>query len=197
MLILVLILSIVGYTIITTLFNTNINLQIVERQEIELFWTVAPAFILLIIGFPSIRILYLIDESYTPFLTLKTLGHQWYWSYEYSDFSDKEFDSYLIPSDSREINNFRLLEVDNFIVLPFMLQVRNLVSSTDVLHSWTIPSLGVKVDAVPGRLNQINIILSRPGLYFGQCSEICGANHRFIPISLESINLKNFIEWIK
>lgn len=188
--------SIVGFTLLATITNKNINLQILEGQEIELFWTITPAFILLIIGFPSIRILYLIDESYNPLITLKTLGHQWYWRYEFSDFSEKEFDSYIIPSDSLSKENIRLLEVDNFTVLPFMFQIRNLISSTDVLHSWTIPSIGVKVDAVPGRLNQLNIWFSRPGKFFGQCSEICGANHRFIPISVEAIRIKDFIKWI-
>ena len=196
MLILLLIISIVGFRLITTITNKHIDLQILEAQELELFWTVAPAFILLFIGFPSIRILYLIDEVYNPLVTLKTLAHQWYWSYEYSDFPQKEFDSYIIPLDSLMLNNTRLLEVDNYIVLPFGFQVRNLISSRDVLHSWTIPSIGVKVDAVPGRLNQLNLWFSRPGVYYGQCSEICGSNHRFIPIAVEVINLKDFISWL-
>ena len=196
MLILLLIISIVGFRLITTITNKHIDLQILEAQELELFWTVAPAFILLFIGFPSIRILYLIDEVYNPLVTLKTLAHQWYWSYEYSDFPQKEFDSYILPLDSLMLNNTRLLEVDNYIVLPFGFQVRNLISSRDVLHSWTIPSIGVKVDAVPGRLNQLNLWFSRPGVYYGQCSEICGANHRFMPIAVEVINLKDFISWL-
>jgi len=196
MLILLLIISIVGFRLITTITNKHIDLQILEAQELELFWTVAPAFILLFIGFPSIRILYLIDEVYNPLVTLKTLAHQWYWSYEYSDFPQKEFDSYIIPLDSLMSNNTRLLEVDNYIVLPFGFQVRNLISSRDVLHSWTIPSIGVKVDAVPGRLNQLNLWFSRPGVYYGQCSEICGSNHRFMPIAVEVINLKDFISWL-
>lgn len=124
------------------------------------------------------------------------MGHQWYWSYEYSDFPSKEFDSYIIPLEERNQSSVRLLEVDNFTVLPFGFQVRNLVSSADVLHSWTIPSIGVKVDAVPGRLNQLNIWFSRPGIFFGQCSEICGANHRFMPISIEAISLNDFITWL-
>lgn len=176
--------------------NKNINLQILEAQEIELFWTVAPIAILLIIGFPSIRILYLIDEVYNPLITLKTLGHQWYWRYEYSDFPEKEFDSYIIPLNASENNLTRLLEVDNYTVVPFGYQIRNLVSSLDVLHSWTVPSIGVKVDAVPGRLNQLNLWFRRPGAFYGQCSEICGANHRFIPIAIESIKLKDFTSWV-
>lgn len=196
-LILILIISIVGFSLLTTVLNKNINLQILESQEIELFWTVAPIIILLIIGFPSIRILYLIDEVYSPLITLKTLGHQWYWRYEYSDFPEKEFDSYIIPLDSSLDKSFRLLEVDNCTVVPFGYQIRNLISSSDVLHSWTVPSIGVKVDAVPGRLNQLNMWFRRPGMYFGQCSEICGANHSFMPISIESVNLGDFINWLK
>ena len=195
-LVLTLVISIVGFILLTTIFNRNINLQILESQEIELFWTVAPIVILLIIGFPSIRILYLIDEIYNPLLTLKSLGHQWYWSYEYSDFYNKEFDSYIIPIYSTENIKIRLLEVDNFTVLPFGYQIRNLVTSTDVLHSWALPSIGAKVDAIPGRLNQLNLYFTRPGIFFGQCSEICGANHRFIPISIEVINLRDFINWL-
>ena len=167
-----------------------------ESQSLELFWTVAPTFILLVIGFPSIRLLYLIDEFYSPLVTLKTLGHQWYWRYEYSDFSDKEFDSYIVPLSDLNTEDTRLIEVDNRIVLPFKTQIRNLISSADVLHSWTIPSLGVKADAVPGRLNQVRFFINRPGLLYGQCSEICGANHRFMPICIESTSHKNFIKWI-
>lgn len=130
-------------------------------------------------------------------ITLKTIGHQWYWTYEYSDFKNLEFDSYIIPS--RDINNFnfRLLEVDNRTVLPYLSHVRLITSSADVIHSWTIPSSGVKIDASPGRLNQIRFTLNRTGIFYGQCSEICGANHRFMPISIERISPKNFIKWIE
>lgn len=149
------------------------------------------------IALPSLRLLYLLDEIRTPSLTLKTVGHQWYWSYEYSDFNSIEFDSYIIPQNELNNNNFRLLEVDNRIILPINLKIRILISAADVIHSWTIPSLGVKVDGTPGRLNQTNFLINRPGLFFGQCSEICGANHSFIPIVIERVNLNNFINWIK
>jgi len=178
--------------------NNYIDKNINESQPLELFWTIIPAFILIFIGLPSIKLLYLLDEVFHPSLTIKTLGHQWYWSYEYSDFINVEFDSYLIPlQDLSSVKLPRLLETDNHTIVPIKTQVRNLVSSADVIHSWTIPGLGVKVDAVPGRLNQINFFTSRPGILYGQCSEICGANHRFIPISLESVSPKFFIKWIK
>lgn len=194
--ILILIISIVGFNLFKTVVNKNINLIMLESQSLELFWTVVPTFILLLIGFPSIRLLYLLDEVYNPLITFKTIGHQWYWRYEYSDFLNKEFDSYIVSINDLEDNKIRLIEVDNRIVLPFKAQIRNLIRSADVLHSWTIPSLGVKVDAVPGRLNQLRFILNRPGLFFGQCSEICGANHSFIPICIESVNYKDFSKWI-
>jgi len=165
----------------------------VECQPLELFWTCSPALILIFVGLPSIRLLYLTDEVIKPIITVKTIGHQWYWSYEYSDFKNIEFDSYILPNDSI----FRLLDVDNRTIVPMLSQIRILISAADVLHSWAVPSLGVKVDAVPGRLNQVNFLINRPGLSFGQCSEICGANHRFIPICIESIPIKEFIKWLK
>ena len=144
-----------------------------------------------------IRLIYILDEINNPLVSIKTLGHQWFWSYEYSDFKKIEFDSYIVPTNDLENFNFRLLEVDNRIVIPYESQIRILVSSTDVIHSWTIPSAGVKIDATPGRLNQTRFNLNRSGLFFGQCSEICGANHRFIPIIIERISPKFFINWVK
>lgn len=194
--ILILITSIITYNLISTTNNIILDKLIIESQPLELFWTIVPTFILIFIGIPSIRLLYLLDEVYSPSITIKTIGHQWYWSYEYSDFINVEFDSYLLPSSSTR-KNFRLLDVDNRTTIPSNSQIRILLSAADVLHSWTIPSLGVKVDAVPGRLNQINFNCNRPGLFFGQCSEICGANHRFMPICIERIPIKSFINWIK
>jgi len=195
--ILILIITIVGYNIISTATNINIDQHILESQPLELFWTIVPRFILIFIGLPSIRLLYLLDEVYQPSITIKTIGHQWYWSYEYSDFINLEFDSYIIPSEEIKNRDFRLLDVDNRTVVPFNTQIRTLISAADVLHSWTVPALGVKADAVPGRLNQVNFYSTRPGLFFGQCSEICGANHRFIPISIESVPSFIFINWVK
>lgn len=195
--ILILIITIVGYNLISTCININIDQYMLESQPLELFWTIVPAFILIFIGLPSIRLLYLLDEVYKPSITIKTIGHQWYWSYEYSDFLNLEFDSYIIPTNELTEKNFRLLDVDNRTVVPINTQIRTLITAADVLHSWTVPSLGVKVDAVPGRLNQVNFLTNRPGLFFGQCSEICGANHRFMPISIERVPSKIFINWIK
>lgn len=196
LLILTIITILVGYIIGILIFNKFTNRFLLHGQTIEIIWTVLPAIILIFIAFPSLRLLYLMDEINTPSITLKSIGHQWYWSYEYSDFLNLEFDSYIIPTNELELNGFRLLDVDNRVVLPINNQIRILVTATDVLHSWTVPSLGVKVDATPGRLNQLNFLINRPGLFFGQCSEICGANHRFMPIVIESIPINFFIKWI-
>lgn len=197
MLILILITTLVGYFILTLTTNSIINRYLLDGQIIEIIWTVLPAVILIILALPSLRLLYLIDETTEPRITLKTVGHQWYWSYEYSDFNEIEFDSYMIPSNDLNRGDIRLLEVDNRVILPFITQVRLLVRAADVIHSWTIPSLGIKADAIPGRLNQLNLLFNRPGIFYGQCSEICGANHRFIPIRIEAINPKDFLNWIK
>lgn len=196
LLIIILVTLSVGYLIGTLFFNKLNNRYLLHGQTIEVIWTILPAIILLFIAFPSLRILYLLDEVNNPSISLKTIGHQWYWSYEYSDFSGIEFDSYIIPQNEMSLDTFRLLDVDNRVILPINNQIRILVSATDVLHSWAIPSLGVKIDASPGRLNQTNFFINRPGLFFGQCSEICGANHSFIPIVIESIPTNHFIKWI-
>nr|WCS91740.1 cytochrome c oxidase subunit 2 [Dyscolus rotundiceps]WCS92091.1 cytochrome c oxidase subunit 2 [Dyscolus rotundiceps] len=196
MMILTMITMLVGYLMMALFFNKYINRNLLEGQTIEVIWTVLPAITLVFIALPSLRLLYLLDEVSNPSITLKSLGHQWYWSYEYSDFKKLEFDSYMIPTNELEINGFRLLDVDNRIVLPFNTQIRVLVTATDVIHSWTIPALGVKIDATPGRLNQSNFFMNRSGLFYGQCSEICGANHSFMPIVIESVPTNTFVKWI-
>ena len=195
-LILTLIITFVGYILFTVLSNSFINRFILENQTIELIWTTIPAIILIFIALPSLRLLYLLDEVNNPTITLKTIGHQWYWRYEYSDFLNLEFDSYITPSAELDSIRFRLLDVDNRTVLPINTQVRIIIRAADVIHSWTVPALGVKADAIPGRLNQTRFIISRPGLFYGQCSEICGANHRFIPIVIEIVNINYFLNWI-
>nr|UGS79838.1 cytochrome c oxidase subunit II [Parantica sita]USN94461.1 cytochrome c oxidase subunit II [Parantica sita] len=194
LIILMMITILISYLMINMFFNKYTNRFLIEEQMIELIWTILPAFTLIFIALPSLRLLYLLDEINNPLITLKSIGHQWYWSYEYSDFSNIEFDSYMIQP--QNMQNFRLLDVDNRIILPMNNQIRILVTATDVIHSWTIPALGIKVDANPGRLNQMSFFINRPGIYFGQCSEICGANHSFMPIVIESISINNFIEWI-
>nr|YP_010586097.1 cytochrome c oxidase subunit II [Cheumatopsyche charites]UZZ43833.1 cytochrome c oxidase subunit II [Cheumatopsyche charites] len=195
MMIIILISIFILFIILSNLMNKFYNFNLLEHQNIELIWTMIPSIFLLMIAFPSLHLLYLMDEINKPNLSLKIIGHQWYWSYEYSDFKNIKFDSYMIPLNLP--SNFRLLDVDNRIILPFNIQIRSLVTSSDTIHAWTVPSLGVKTDAMPGRLNQISFSMNRPGLFYGQCSEICGANHSFMPICIESINLSFFLKWIK
>nr|YP_010996520.1 cytochrome c oxidase subunit II [Sophonia fuscomarginata]WPC85262.1 cytochrome c oxidase subunit II [Sophonia fuscomarginata] len=194
--VLIFITIIVSYMIFFMLMNNLTNRFLLEGQMIELLWTLLPAVMLIFIALPSLRILYMLEEINNPLITIKAIGHQWYWSYEYSDFKKIEFDSYMKPVSDLESNEMRLLDSDNMLVLPFNIKSRILMTSSDVIHSWTIPSLGLKVDASPGRLNQGCVNLLRPGIFFGQCSEICGLNHSFMPIMLYSINMSQFLNWL-
>nr|ACJ69627.1 cytochrome c oxidase subunit II [Enicospilus sp. MD-2008] len=194
LMILMMITIIIIYLIISLLINKFYNKFIYQNQNIEIIWTIIPMFILIYMAIPSLKILYLTDEIYNPSITIKSIGHQWYWSYEYPDFNNINFNSFMIKNFN--LNNFRLLEVDNNMIIPFNNQIRMLINSSDVIHSWAIPSIGVKIDSIPGRINQTMINLIRPGMFYGQCSEICGMNHSFMPIVIESTNNKNFIQWI-
>nr|BCH36289.1 cytochrome c oxidase subunit 2 [Acanthaster planci]BCH36377.1 cytochrome c oxidase subunit 2 [Acanthaster planci]BCH36388.1 cytochrome c oxidase subunit 2 [Acanthaster planci]BCH36399.1 cytochrome c oxidase subunit 2 [Acanthaster planci]BCH36410.1 cytochrome c oxidase subunit 2 [Acanthaster planci] len=196
LIILTLITILVFYGLASLLFSSSTNRFFLEGQGLETIWTIIPAIILIFIALPSLQLLYLMDEVNNPFLTIKAIGHQWYWSYEYADYRELEFDSYMIPTSDLSSGMPRLLEVDNRLILPAQTPIRVLVSSADVLHSWAIPSLGVKMDAVPGRLNQVNFFISRCGIFYGQCSEICGANHSFMPIVIETTNFSSFETWV-
>nr|YP_010037160.1 cytochrome c oxidase subunit II [Galerella sanguinea]QQW47832.1 cytochrome c oxidase subunit II [Galerella sanguinea] len=187
--------SLVLYIISLMLTTKLTHTSTMDAQEVETVWTILPAIILILIALPSLRILYMMDEINNPSLTVKTMGHQWYWSYEYTDYEDLNFDSYMVPTQELKPGELRLLEVDNRVILPMEMTIRMLISSEDVLHSWAVPSLGLKTDAIPGRLNQTTLMGTRPGLYYGQCSEICGSNHSFMPIVLELIPLAHFEKW--
>nr|APX40514.1 cytochrome c oxidase subunit 2 [Phyllotreta undulata] len=194
MMILTIITILISYLILTIITNQFSNRFLLEGQTIEIIWTILPSIILIFIAIPSLRLIYILDEINNPIISIKTTGHQWYWSYEYSDFKNIEFDSYMLPNENTF--QFRLLDVDNRVTIPFNSNIRMMVTAADVIHSWTIPSIGVKIDALPGRLNQISFHINQPGLFFGQCSEICGANHSFMPIVLESISPNYFLKWI-
>nr|ACD75307.1 cytochrome oxidase subunit II [Gracupica nigricollis] len=181
--------------LLTLMITEKLSSSSVEAQEIELVWTILPAAVLIMLALPSLRILYMMDEINEPDLTLKAIGHQWYWTYEYTDLKELTFDSYMIPTSDLPLGHFRLLEVDHRVIVPAESKVRVIVTADDVLHSWAVPSLGVKTDAIPGRLNQTAFLASRPGIYYGQCSEICGANHSFMPIVVESTPLAVFENW--
>lgn len=171
---------------------------------VEIIWTITPAFVLMAIALPSFKLLYLMDEVIDPTMTVKAIGHQWYWTYEYSDmesvakiFKTNEiisFDSYMVPTDDLNIGQLRLLETDRALILPTNTHIRILVTAADVLHSWAVPSLGVKIDCVPGRLNQTSMFILREGQYFGQCSEICGVQHGFMPVNITAVKIRNSYE---
>ena len=200
------------------LFNKDVNSKpiiVTHAPLLEIIWTLIPALILVFVAIPSFSLLYSMDEIIEPLLTIKVIGHQWYWSYEFLDpnilfklyyesldidakpikeFKPLEvtcnFDSYMLTDDqlSKE-NSLRLLEVDNKLYLPVETNVRLLITSADVLHCWAVPALGVKLDACPGRLNQTSLYIKRPGTFYGQCSEICGVNHGFMPIAVVGLNI--------
>lgn len=164
----------------------------------EVVWTIIPALVLVAIAVPSFALLYSVDERVVPAITVKVVGHQWYWSYEYSDIGEesRSFDSYMLPEDERVDGGRRLYEVDNRMVLPLDTHVRLLITSADVLHCWAVPSFGIKRDACPGRLNQVSLYVTRPGVYYGQCSEICGVNHGFMPIAVEVRTRADYAIWL-
>jgi len=173
-----------------------------HHTQLELIWTIIPTIILVFIAIPSFALLYAIDELHNPQITLKVIGNQWYWSYEFSDYIIKgpedtiKIDSYMVLEEDLAKGQLRLLEVDERILLPERVSIRILVTSRDVIHSWAIPSLGVKMDACPGRLNQVGVFIRRTGVYFGQCSELCGINHAFMPIVVEGVTLEDYKNWL-
>nr|YP_010555487.1 cytochrome c oxidase subunit 2 [Ramaria rubella]UYR22238.1 cytochrome c oxidase subunit 2 [Ramaria rubella] len=186
-------------------YNSNKSLIIHKFLNhgtlIELIWTITPALILIAIAFPSFRLLYLLDEVTSPTITIKVTGHQWYWSYEYSDYLTEsgeaiEYDSYMIPESDLELGQFRLLEVDQKVIVPVDTHIRLIVTAADVLHDYAVPSLGIKLDAVPGRLNQASMFAEREGVFYGQCSEICGVYHGFMPTSVESVPAEKYLSWL-
>nr|YP_003856684.1 cytochrome c oxidase subunit II [Mekongiana xiangchengensis]ADK77625.1 cytochrome c oxidase subunit II [Mekongiana xiangchengensis] len=196
MMILIMITIIVGYNLSYIMMMSFKDRNMLHGHLIETIWTMIPAITLIFIALPSLRLLYMLDDNNNALITIKTIGRQWYWSYEYSDFTNVEFDTYMINEEDLKNNSFRLLDIDNRTVLPMNSEIRMLTSASNVLHSWTIPTMGIKVDATPGRINQGTFSINRPGLYFGQCSEICGANHSFMPIMLESTSINLFIKWL-
>ena len=201
MVVLVFIIARVSVIIGAIVSNSNIHLGLTEAQLLECVWTIVPALILIQIAVPSLLLLYILDERRGNRLRIKAIGHQWYWRYEYSDLWGRgqglEFDSYMTPERDLERGGVRLLEVDARVVLPYGAHTRVLVGAADVLHSWTVPALGVKADACPGRLNQVAFLRHRPGVFYGQCREICGANHRFMPIALEFVAAPDFVRWAR
>ncbi len=186
---------------IITKFNSEkhpVPSRFSHSTSLEVTWTILPIVILILIAIPSFVLLYCFEEDIEPQLTVKAIGHQWYWTYEYSDYKEGElnFDSYILAEDDLFLGGLRLLEVDRRLVLPAKVHIRLLATSADVLHSWAVPSLGTKIDCCPGRLNQVHLYIFRQGTFYGQCSEICGINHGFIPIVVDSVHPLTFFRWL-
>nr|UTT72513.1 cytochrome c oxidase subunit 2 [Fulicoffula longipila] len=194
--IVLMIVSMVFYIMLVIIWMPCINLFFSGNEMLEIIWTILPTLVLGMLAIPSLYTLYMIDEVFNPSLSIKAIGHQWFWSYEYSDFQNLSFDSYMIPTNDLSLGEFRLLETSNNLIAPALTEIRLLITSDDVIHSWTIPSMGIKVDAVPGRLNQLCLCPTRAGLFYGQCSEICGSLHSFMPICLEIVPSTEFVKWL-
>lgn len=201
----ILILCLVFYLLITLLRTFNNNKMsykyLVHGSLLEFVWTLFPIVILTLIAFPSFILLYLSDDVIDPAMTVKCIGYQWYWSYEYSDFINDSgetisFDSYVIPDDMLEFGQLRLLDVDTRVVLPIDTHIRFIVTGGDVVHSFAVPALGIKLDATPGRLLQASTIIQREGRFYGQCSELCGVAHSEMPIAIDAVSLPAFLDWL-
>jgi cytochrome c oxidase subunit II len=162
---------------------------------LEITWTALPVLILVVIAIPSFKLLYFMDRVQEPEMTIKAVGHQWYWSYEYPDDGEFTFDAYMVPDDELQEGQLRLLTTDNAVVLPVETDIRVLITATDVLHSWAVPAFGVKTDAVPGRINETWVRIEEPGMYYGQCSELCGDFHAFMPIMVRAVSKEEFEAW--
>ena len=171
---------------------------------IEVIWTAAPIMILVVIAIPSFKLLYYADRAVDAEMTIKAVGHQWYWSYEYPDHGEFTFDSLLVCRTDEEcaeeaegsVTPIRLLDTDNRVKLPINTKIRLLVTADDVLHNWAMPAFGIKLDAVPGRINETWMEIRREGVYYGQCSELCGIDHGFMPITVEAVSKAAFAAWV-
>jgi len=168
-----------------------------HNTVLEILWTALPVLILVVIAVPSLKLLYFMDRTHDAGLTLKVTGHQWYWSYEYPDNGGFGFDSIMTPDNELKPGQPRLLTVDNQVVLPVGVDVRILITSGDVIHSWAMPAFGIKTDAVPGRVNETWVKVEREGTYYGQCSELCGVNHGFMPIAVKAVSKETFGQWVE
>ncbi|MGB0697128.1 MAG: cytochrome c oxidase subunit II [Rhodospirillaceae bacterium] len=171
--------------------------KVTHNVKIEVIWTLVPVLILIAIAVPSFRLLYFMDRTQDAEMTLKVIGYQWYWGYEYPDHKDIVFDSYMLREDEPGGLSPRLLAVDNRVVLPTETNIRVLITANDVIHSWALPALGLKTDAVPGRINETWVRIEKPGLYYGQCSELCGVEHGFMPIAIEAVSREEFDGWVE
>lgn len=196
-LITVLVLALLAYVIVR--FNEKRNpvpSKTSHNTVVEVIWTVVPVLILVGIAIPSFKLLYFTDRAVDADMTLKAIGRQWYWSYEYPDQGNFTFDALPVAEEDLKPGEYRLLETDNHVVLPVDTTIRVLITGSDVIHSWAVPSFGVKTDAVPGRTNETWIRIEEEGTYYGQCSELCGVGHAYMPITVEAVSKEDFAKWV-
>ena len=197
-LIVVLVLGLIVYVAVR--FNEKANptpTRTTHNTVLEVVWTALPVLILVVIAVPSFRLLYYMDTAQNPEMTLKVNGHQWYWSYEYPDNDNLTFDSNMVPEEDLKPGQPRLLEADNRVVLPVNTDIRVLATASDVMHSWAVPAFGLKIDAIPGRANEAWVRITREGTFYGQCSELCGVNHGYMPITVEAVSKEAFARWVE
>lgn len=176
--------------------NNPVPSKFTHNVGIEILWTIIPCIILIVIAIPSFKLLYYVDTVGKMDMTIKVTGRQWFWQYEYPD-EKIAFDSYIIPDSQLKNDQIRLLDVDNSLVLPIDTDIRILVTGGDVLHSFAMPAFGIKIDAVPGRINETWVRITKPGQYYGQCSELCGVGHGFMPISLKAVSKEDYKLWVE
>ena len=196
--IVVLVFGILAYVVLR--FNARRNpvpSRTAHNTILEVVWTILPVLALLVIVIPSLKLLYYSDRAETPDMTLKVVGHQWYWSYTYPDHGEFSFDSIPIPAEDLQAGQPRLLAVDNPVVVPVGATVQVLISSDDVIHNWAVPSLGLKKDATPGRVNDTWFRATQEGTFYGMCSELCGVNHYFMPIEVRAVSKEAFAAWVE
>ena len=189
-------------TIIVLRFNKKANPEAAtfsHNVPLEIVWTLIPVIILIVISIPSMKLLYYTDRTAEPEMTLKVTGYQWYWGYEYVDHDGLSFNAYMIPDDEIDPSKGekRLLSTDNKVVLPIDTNIQILVTSADVIHAFAVPALGLKTDAVPGRLNETWVRITKPGIYYGQCSELCGKDHAYMPSEIHAVTKEEFEAWVK
>ena len=180
-------------------FNRKANptpSKFTHNTTVEVLWTVIPVIILVVIAVPSFKLLYKADSIAEAEMTLKVTGNQWYWSYEYTDHNGLAFDSYLLEGEDLPKDALRLLTVDEKVVLPVDTDIRIIVTATDVLHNWAMPAFGIKIDTIPGRLRETWVRITKEGTFYGQCSELCGARHAYMPIQVEAVSKEKFNAWV-
>jgi cytochrome c oxidase subunit 2 len=196
MIIIIVLVSYITYCI-TSISHMKYNKYMTHNVLLEIVWTLLPSIILIIIAIPSFKLLYAQDEIINPIITVKAIGQQWYWSYEISgEEGDISFDSYAISDSDLNLGHIRLLDVDNPLYLPILSPIRLLTTSIDVIHSFALPSFGIKIDAIPGRINHAFLYILREGIYYGQCSELCGQLHYNMPIVIKAVSPLSYLSWL-